>query len=137
MIYFIPFLILITLTIRLITIANGPFGIFFFFLFCAFPIIISLILLYYTNLSIHRRRKIIAQIILLISCILYTIWYCFIEIDIHRHPDPQSGIVYLFVGIFAVPFLLPLWIIALFLFLPIKIRHTVDNSNDHNIMDKK
>jgi hypothetical protein len=57
------------------------------------------------------RRSLIT---LLISNILYFGWFLWVYISaFHLHPDPQAGIAFLFVGIYSLPVMIPLWIIAM------------------------
>jgi hypothetical protein len=54
-----------------------------------------------------------AQIVLSLSSILYAAWFGYVYAQaVHINPDPQSPIAFLFVGIYAVPVLVVLWIAA-------------------------
>ena len=77
-----------------------------FSLFYAFPLIVSIMLSVYT-------RNSFSQIILLMASLLYGIWFAYAVYDaFYVNTDPQSGLVLIFVGIYALPVLLPLWITA-------------------------
>jgi hypothetical protein len=55
----------------------------------------------------------ISQVILAGTSLLYGVWFAYIVYEtFYVHPDPQSGIILVFVGICALPVLLPLWLIA-------------------------
>jgi hypothetical protein len=61
--------------------------------------------------AVASRRSLIT---LLISNILYFGWFLWIYISaFHLHPDPQAGIAFLFVGIYSIPVMIPLWVIAM------------------------
>lgn len=51
---------------------------------------------------------------LLASSLLYALWYGYLFVSaFYLHPDPQAGLVFLFVGIYSLPVMLVLWIVAL------------------------
>ena len=51
--------------------------------------------------------------LLLIATSLYSAWFGCIYLSAFRwRPDPQSGIAMLFVGVYSLPVMLPLWIVA-------------------------
>jgi hypothetical protein len=54
-----------------------------------------------------------AQIILVLAAVAYFGWFGWIYMSVvHWHPDPQGPIAFLFVGAYALPVLLPMWIAA-------------------------
>lgn len=53
------------------------------------------------------------QLTLLLATIGYIAWFVYVYVDVMiLHLDPQSAIVFLFVGIYAVPALAVLWLIS-------------------------
>ena len=51
---------------------------------------------------------------LLISNILYFGFFLWVYFNaLYLHPDPQAGIAFLFVGIYSLPVMIPLWVIAI------------------------
>ena len=79
---------------------------FFFLLFCGFPPIVSIFL------SV-RSKSPISQIVLATTSLLYGSWFAYVCYDaFFVNLDPQSAIILVFVGIYALPVLLPLWITA-------------------------
>ena len=77
--------------------------------FYGFPPIVSMVLSY-------RSTSPISQMILAGTSLLYGLWFVCIMYYVFSiaTPDAQSGLVILFVGIYALPVLLPLWIVAYF-----------------------
>jgi predicted permease len=62
--------------------------------------------------SVAASRR--SLIILLISNLLYFCWFLWVYLSaFHFHPDPQAGIAFLFVGVYSLPVMIPLWIIAM------------------------
>lgn len=58
-------------------------------------------------------RSTLAQVLLTVSSILYGAWFAFVCAQaFFVNPDPQSPIVFLFVGIYAIPVLAIFWIAA-------------------------
>jgi len=58
-------------------------------------------------------RSTLAQVLLTVSSILYGAWFAFVCAQaFFVNPDPQSPIVFLFVGIYAIPVLVIFWIAA-------------------------
>ena len=71
------------------------------------PMIVSLLL----GAAAASRRSLVT---LLISNILYFGWFFWVYISaFYLHPDAQAGITLLFVGIYSLPVMIPLWIIAM------------------------
>ena len=77
--------------------------------FYGFPPIVSMVLSY-------RSKSPISQMILAGTSLLYGVWFtCIMYHEFYiAPPDAQRGLIILFVGIYALPVLLPLWIIAYF-----------------------
>jgi hypothetical protein len=58
-------------------------------------------------------RSTLAQYLLTVSSALYGAWFAFVYVQAcYVNPDPQSPIVFLFVGIYAIPVLAIFWIAA-------------------------
>lgn len=84
----------------------GISGIFFLFPFTMIPFLVT------ASLAL-RWSTIVGQGILLVAAFAYTAWFAFVYVDaMYWHPDPQSGIAFLFVGLYAAPFLLLLWLVG-------------------------
>jgi hypothetical protein len=78
----------------------------FFFPFTMLPYLITLLL-------VLRFPSQAAQIALLITTLAYSTWFVFLYLDVTVwHPDPQSPIAFLFVGIYAAPVLIFCWLLA-------------------------
>ena len=61
-------------------------------------------------------RSVGGQAMLLVAALAYAGWFGFVYLDaLYWRPDPQSPIALLFVGIYAAPVLLLLWICGFFL----------------------
>ena len=54
-------------------------------------------------------RRAASQALLIVVPAAYGIWYRMVWADIQKHMDPQSGIMILFIGIYAFPVLALLW----------------------------
>jgi len=71
------------------------------------PMIVSLLL----GVAAASRRSLV---ILLLSNFLYFGWFLWVYLNaFYIHPDPQAGIAFLFVGLYSLPVMIPLWIVAL------------------------
>lgn len=58
-------------------------------------------------------RSTFAQVLLTVSSVLYGAWFAYVYVQaFFVHPDPQSPIAFLFVGICAVPVLVVFWVAA-------------------------
>jgi len=79
-----------------------------FFIFCFGPLLGTLFL------SIITKNN-MAQVALLASTVGYVSWFLIVYHKVITTPDAQSPIAFMFVGIFAVPFLLLIWIPAIIL----------------------
>jgi hypothetical protein len=65
------------------------------------------------SLMLKGRR---AQVTLAMSSACYGAWFAFVYHDLfYAHPDPQSPIALLFVGIYAIPAMAIFWAIAVLL----------------------
>lgn len=52
--------------------------------------------------------------LLMTSTVLYAAWFFLVYLDVfYWHLDPQSAIALLFVGIYSLPVMLPLWAVAI------------------------
>ena len=76
------------------------------FPFYGFPPIVSIVLA-------RRLMKPIPQMIVAMTSLGYGIWFAYLYYDaFYVHPDPQSGLLFVFVGIWAFPVVALLWTIA-------------------------
>ena len=88
---------------------NIVFGTLLFLALCGFPQIVSIML------SVRSKNP-FSHITLMIASLLYGGWFAYIEYDaFFVNLDPQSGIAMIFIGVYALPVLLPLWIAAIVL----------------------
>jgi len=82
-------------------------GIFFFIPFTFSPMLVSLGL----GTAASSRSSLG---ILLLSNVLFMGWFLYVYLNaFYWNPDPQAGIVFLFVGFYSLPVMIPLWIVAL------------------------
>jgi hypothetical protein len=87
----------------LITKASSLIGALYFVPFTLGPLAL-------THVGIVRATSTRAQTILLIAMLAYFAWLAFVYVDaFYIHPDPQSPIALLFVGVYALPVLALLW----------------------------
>lgn len=85
---------------------GGAGAIAFFFPATMYPFVVNALLLF-------RWRTVTGQSLVLAASLAYAAWLAFVFIDVmYRHPDPQGPIAFLFVGIYAAPVLLVLWLVA-------------------------
>jgi len=85
---------------------NMLLGVLFFLPFCGFPPIVSMVIAGYSK---HH----VSQILAVVASLLYGVWFTYAMYDcFYVHVDPQSALIIIFVGIYALPVLLPLWITA-------------------------
>ena len=71
------------------------------------PLFVSLVL----AIVWRARRK--SQLPLTVSSVLYLLWFAYVYRDVfYGHPDAQSPIALLFVGVYALPVMLAAWLIA-------------------------
>ncbi len=85
------------------------YALMFFLPFYGFPPVVSILLS-------AMMKKVASQIILSIASILYGAWFAYaVYGSFYLHPDPQGGLIIIFVGIYFLPVLLPLWVIAGFM----------------------
>ncbi len=67
------------------------------------PLLVSLFLALFA-----LRRA--CQITLIIGSVLYAAWFGYLYIGaFYLHPSPQSGIILLFIGVYSLPGMLPVW----------------------------
>ncbi len=81
--------------------------------FCSFPFIVNCILAY-------KWKNRWSLGILATTSIVYGLWFTGVMYDVlYLHyilkPDPQGGLIILFVGIYALPVLMPAWMVAWYL----------------------
>lgn len=85
---------------------GGIEGLFFFLPFTMVPFVVTA---YFATLW----RAFWSQAVVLAITAAYAAWFSYIYVQVTiQHPDPQSPIAFLFVGIYALPVLVPLWILA-------------------------
>jgi hypothetical protein len=78
-------------------------------LFDGFPLFISIRLA-------ERFMKTIPQLMTAAASVLYGGWFAYIYYDaFYANIDPQSAIAMIFVGICAMPVLIPMWLLAFFI----------------------
>jgi len=76
-------------------------------LFCGFPPIISIMLS-------ARAKNFFSQVILSAASLFYGVWFTYVMYEaFYVNSDALSGVVLLFVGIFFLPILLPIWLVAI------------------------
>ena len=94
--------------------------------FCGFPPIVAIV---FSCLW----KSLIANLLTVLSSIFYVPWFVYVVRDAFVvNIDPQSGLVMIFVGIFFLPVLLPLWGFAWFF--EHKHRKTLKNLNTTKII---
>lgn len=83
-------------------------GILFFLPFTFFPMIVGLLL----GAAAASRRSLWT---LFVSNLLYFGWFFWVYLSaFYFHPDAQAGLAFLFVGLFSLPVMIPLWGLAWF-----------------------
>jgi hypothetical protein len=96
-------------TIMLMSESDPFFGALFFVPFALGPLLVSLAI---AAKSPYRS----CQLILTISSLLYAAWFVLVFLDVfYWHLDPQSAIAFLFVGIYSLPIMIPVWLTTLML----------------------
>jgi uncharacterized protein (DUF2062 family) len=84
------------------------FGTLLFLPFYGFPLIVSIVLSAWTKNSF-------SQCILSAASLLYGVWFAYAVYGaFYVSPDPQSGLIFVFVGFGFLHVLLPLWLVARF-----------------------
>lgn len=92
-------------------------GALFFVPFALGPLFVSLLLA-----AIAPNRS--CQITLVIGSLLYSVWFGFVFLNaFYWHIDPQSSIAMIFIGIYSLPVMIPVWLLSLVL----RHRHKVAN----------
>jgi hypothetical protein len=82
-------------------------GAFFFVPFSLGPLFISLILAF-----ISPIRS--CQTTLVVGSLLYAAWFGFVFLNaFYLHLDPQSALALLFIGIYSLPVMIPIWLVTL------------------------
>jgi hypothetical protein len=100
-------------------------GALFFIPFAFGPLFLSLFLAFISPSSW-------CQIILTIGSILYAGWFFTVFLDaFYWHPDAQSPIALLFIGIYSLPVMIPIWIVSLVIRHRNKIISEQDASSNH------
>jgi peptidoglycan/LPS O-acetylase OafA/YrhL len=85
---------------------EGLQAVLFFFPFTMTPLI-------FQGCMAASWKSLGSQITLLLATIGYVAWFTYLYVDVTIiHLDPQSPIAFLFVGIYALPVLAVLWLIA-------------------------
>ena len=99
--------VICVLGIVLLTLQSNSFsGVLFFLPFSLGPILLNVVF----ALSLNSKP---AQITIISGSVLYSIWFAFIYLSaFHWYVDAQSGIALLFVGLYSLPVMFPLWIVA-------------------------
>lgn len=83
---------------------GGIGGVAFGFPFVMLPFVVNAVLL-------SRWRAFAGQSLLFAASLAYAAWVAFVFVDVrYVHPDPQGPIAFLFVGVFAAPVLIVLWL---------------------------
>jgi hypothetical protein len=81
-------------------------AIWFFFPYTMTPFVV-------TGLLAVIWRGFWTQVVLLVTTLAYAAWFAYVYVHaMILNLDPQSPIAFLFVGIYAAPFLVVLWLIA-------------------------
>jgi hypothetical protein len=89
--------------------SESIFGTLFFIPFALGPLFVSLFLT-----AVSQNKSL--QIVLTIGSILYAAWFGFIFLSaFYWHVDPQSAIALIFVGIYSLPAMIPIWVGSLVL----------------------
>lgn len=84
-------------------------GVLFITPFSLGPLFVTLILGFFSE------RK-ISLLLLMASTAAYAAWFSYIYLDaFYWHLDPQSGLAFLFMGVYSLPVMLPLWVLAFLL----------------------
>jgi hypothetical protein len=97
-------------------------GALFFIPFALGPLFVSLVL----AVASHSRSF---QKALIIGSILYATWFGFVFLSaFYWYVDPQSVIALIFVGIYSLPVMIPIWIISLVL------KHRTDPSGKQHAL---
>ena len=102
-------LLLVVGTLVLMSTSEQLIGALFFVPFALGPLFVSLVIA--VN-SPYRS----CQIILTVGSGLYSAWFGFVFLNaFYYHVDAQSSIALIFIGIFSLPIMIPIWLITLVL----------------------
>ena len=89
--------------VALLFVTDNPMGALFFSVFSTWPLLIILFL-------IEVCARPFCQIVLTISSLCYALWFAYLYgCAFYWYVDPQSPILLLFVGVYALPVLVPVW----------------------------
>lgn len=96
----------ITASILLLKESNTPLGLLFFMPFSFGPMVFSLFL----GCRASSKKCLLT---LLVANILYFVWFLWVYLEVfYLHPDPQGPIAFIFIGVYSLPVMIPLWIVA-------------------------
>lgn len=105
--FWVACLIFIVGSVLLLKESSSIGGVFFFLPFSLGPLFVSAILSLYSG---SRSSRVISTL----GSVLYGIWFGYIYMSaFHWYSDPQSTIALVFVGIYSLPVMIPVWLIAL------------------------
>jgi CDP-diglyceride synthetase len=91
----------------LMTESEPVIGALFFVPFALGPLLVSLAIA-------TKSPYLSCQIILTVGSVLYGTWFGFVFLDaFYWHVDPQSAIALLFIGIYSLPIMIPIWLTTL------------------------
>ena len=86
--------------------SSSLWGSLFIITFTLLPILINM----FFALALNSKRS---QIILSIGSVIYSIWFSLVYLSaFYWHIDAKSEIAILFVGIYSLPVMVPIWILA-------------------------
>ena len=92
--------------LALLSVSTPIYGALFFVPFSLGPLIVSLV--FATNSPSQP-----SQALLSIGSVLYGLWFGYAFLSaFHWYIDPQSALALLFVGIYSLPVMLPIWLIT-------------------------
>ena len=91
----------------LMSISEPVLGAFIFVPFALGPLFVSLIVAAFSSCRS-------CQATLILGSVLYAAWFTFVYLSaFHWHPDAQSGIALLFIGVYSLPVMIPIWVVTL------------------------
>ena len=94
-------------TIALCAEADGFFAALLFAPFSFWPLAVSI------ELALKWAKLQPVQVVLAAGSGLYALWFALVYLDVfYWHPDAQGPIAFVFMGIFYLPVMLPVWIVA-------------------------
>ena len=102
-------LLLVIGTLALMSKSEPIIGALFFIPFALGPLFVSLLI---AAIAPYQA----CQITLILGTVLYTAWFGFIFLSaFYWDVDPQSPIALIFIGIYSLPVMIPIWVVALIL----------------------